>query len=158
MMSYMPKEQLRPTLTYIVEENGMERREIGIHLNPKSLKATTIIDGKQKRKKARLFVEPCLLIRKNTPVEGMQVTVKVDKTLAIPLFLFANYTFMALQIPDTKPDLHDKHIRPDRTITRVKSGTIFDRAIHAAQILATSIHLQQKTRNRITRRAAVRLA
>lgn len=137
-----------PTLQYRIAQEGYDVLELGVTISPKDRMATVIIG--ESHTETPLTTTPCLLKRNDSMIGGIEVAVQVDtpfeESLVLPLFYIANYSMFGLPTPDLHPDIAEKSIRPDRTVTRIPDANTIQKAMNAVTILRASLNCQQQAR------------
>lgn len=137
-----------PTLQYRIAQDGYDAIDLGVSLLPKEQAA--IITRGDESLQVPLRTKECLLKRNDEIVSGIEVAVQVDtpfeQSLSIPLFYFANYSFLGFPTPDLHPEISERMIRPDRNITRVKDADKLQQTLNLVTVLRASLYCQQSAR------------
>lgn len=146
MYLYMGKES--STLQYKIAQEGYDVIDLGVNLLPKT--QTALITRGRETVEVPLRTKECYVKRNGGMMHGTEVAVEIDtpfeQSLCVPLFYFADYSFLGIPTPDLRPEVSEKMIRPDRTVTRVKDQDTLQQAMNLVTILRTSLHCQQAAR------------
>lgn len=149
MNPYMGKES--PTLQYRIAQDGYDAINLGVSLLPKE-QAAIVTNGDQIFH-VPLKTKECLLKRNDEIVGGVEVAVEIntpfEQSLTLPLFYFANYSFLGFPTPDLHPEISERMIRPDRNVTRVKDVDKLQQALNLVTVLRASLYCQQHARMKV---------
>lgn len=140
-----------PTLQYKIAQDGYDPISLGVSLLPKEQVA--IVTSGDQTCQVPLKRKDCLLKRNDEIVGGVEVSIEVDtpfeQSLTLPLFYFANYSFLGFPTPDLHPEISERMIRPDRNVTRLKDVDKLQQALNLVTVLRASLYCQQHARIKV---------